>query len=56
MRGLEWCECANFNCEWGEGMAEPYTPCISCGCIVEPVDEWFHLTNSKYDGEGSEDE
>lgn len=52
---MTWCECSNFNCDWGEGMAEPYSQCVGCGCSVFPVDEMYDLSREEF-GEGDDDQ
>lgn len=52
MKQMVWCDCSNFNCEWGEGMAEPFSHCCSCGCIVHPVSDLYDLSEEYDEMEG----
>lgn len=35
---MVYCICDNYNCGL-EILAEPYSYCASCGCLLEPLDE-----------------
>ena len=48
---MSQCSCQNFNCDNGIVLANPYSNCISCGCVLEPISEWWNLTNEEIEGE-----